>query len=92
MEWSVEWEERLRQIITESEVGLHQSPRARHPDQLPQAQDVSHLGGRHVHRGSGGEAADDDIVDDEGEAAHPEQSYESLYDAHTEGDGSDDLQ
>ena len=53
---------------------------------------MSHLGGGHVHRGSGGEAADDDIVDDEGETAHPEKPYESLYDADTEGDRRDDLQ
>ena len=82
----------MREIITETEVSLNQSAGPRHSDQLPETQDVSHLGGGHVHGGSGCEATDDDIVDDEGETAHSEQSYESLYDAHTEGDGSDDLQ
>ena len=78
-------------MITEREVGLNKSAGARDSTQLPQSQDVSDLGSGHVQGGPRGEAADDHVVDDEGEAAHPEQAYESLYEADTEGDGRDNL-
>ena len=58
-------------MITESEVGLNKSAGARDSTQLPQSQDVSDLGSGHVQGGPRGEAADDHVVDDEGEAAHP---------------------
>ena len=53
---------------------------------------MSHLGRGYVDGGAGREAADDDVVDEEAEAAKSEESYQGLYEADTEGDGSDNLQ
>ena len=81
----------MREVLTYGQVGLDQPAGTRDSGQLGQAQDMSDLGGGHMEGGVSGEAADDHIVDDEGQAAQSEESYQGLNDANTAGHRSHNL-